>query len=308
MTSIDLKLNNGKTIPALGLGTWQSDKGLVEMAVEYALKEAGIRHIDAAYAYQNEEEVGNGIAKAIASGKVKREDIFVTTKVQPAYHNRVELSLSKSLAKLDLDYVDLLLVHWPVGLNPNGNHELLPTRSDGTRDVDPEFDLIKTWRQFEGVLASGKVKSIGVSNFSVPNLELLLKDANVIPVANQIENHPLLPQTEVNEFCKKHGIIVQAYSPFGSTGGPLFKNETIQKLAVKYKVAPSDILINYHLADGRVVLPKSVTPQRILDNTKAVALTKEDQLVLENIHKELGIHRFNTPPWGVNLKFPDWNN
>ena len=100
MTSIDLKLNNGKTIPALGLGTWQSDKGLVEMAVEYALKEAGIRHIDAAYAYQNEEEVGNGIAKAIASGKVKREDIFVTTKVQPAYHNQSGIEFVKILGQI----------------------------------------------------------------------------------------------------------------------------------------------------------------------------------------------------------------
>jgi glycerol 2-dehydrogenase (NADP+) len=110
--------------------------------------------------------------------------------------------------------VDLLLVHWTVGLNPNGNHELLPTRPDGTRDVDPEFDIIKTWRQFEAVLASGNVKSIGVSNFSVPNLELLLEHVHVLPVANQIENHSLLPQTEVKEFCKKHEIIVQAYSPF----------------------------------------------------------------------------------------------
>jgi glycerol 2-dehydrogenase (NADP+) len=101
---------------------------------------------------------------------MEREDIFVTTKVQPAYHNRIELSLSKSLAKFNLDYVDLLLVHFPVGLNPNGNHELLPTRPDGTRDVDHEFDIIKTWRQFEAVLASGKVKSIVVSNFQFRTL------------------------------------------------------------------------------------------------------------------------------------------
>jgi glycerol 2-dehydrogenase (NADP+) len=307
MTSIDIKLNNGKTIPALGLGTWQSDKGLVEKAVFYALTEAGYRHIDCAYAYQNEDEVGNGIKRAIESGKVKREDIFITTKVFPSYHNRVEESLNKSLAKLQLDYVDLLLVHWPVGLNPNGNHELFPTLEDGSRDHDASFDLVKTWRQFEAVNASGKAKSIGVSNVSVPIMTDLLKEVKVVPAVNQIENHPLLPQLEIVEFCKDKGIVIEAYSPLGSTGSPLFANATVKELAEKYHTTPGAILISFHTSNGRVVLPKSVTPSRILENTKVVNLSPEDTAKLNSVHTVEGTKRYAKPAWKADLKFPDWN-
>lgn len=127
MSSIPtVKLNTGAEIPLIGLGTWQSDKGKVRDAVLYALTETPIRHIDAAYVYLNEEEVGQGIAAAIATGKVKRSDIFVTTKVFPAFHNRVQESLDASLKNLGLDYVDLLLIHWPIGFNPKGNNPLFP--------------------------------------------------------------------------------------------------------------------------------------------------------------------------------------
>lgn len=307
MTSITLKLNSGHSIPALGLGTWQSPKGAVEKAVEYALTEGGYKHVDAAFAYGNEEEVGAGIKKAIASGKITREEIFVTTKVFPTYHSRVEESLNLSLEKLGLDYVDLLLIHWPVGLNPNGNHPLVPTRPDGSRDHDPSFSVIKTWRQFEKLYKEGtKVKSIGVSNFSVPYLTNLLKEAEVVPAANQIENHPLLPQLDITEFCKEKGIIVEAYSPFGSTGGPLFTNEHILALAKKYDTTPSSILVSYHISSGRVVLPKTTTPSRIVENSKVVKLSADDLSILNDIHKS-GLKRFTTPPWGVNLGFPDWD-
>jgi glycerol 2-dehydrogenase (NADP+) len=307
MTSLSYTLNTGAKIPAIGLGTWQSPPGAVAAAVEYAIAEAGVRHVDGAFAYRNEEEVGQGIAKAIASGKVKREDIFVTTKVFTTYHNRVEESINESLQNLGLDYVDLLLIHWPVGLNPNGNHLLLPTRPDGTRDVDPTFSVANTWKQFEQVYASGKARAIGVSNFSVPFLNELLAEAKVVPAVNQIECHPLLPQLEVYELCKEKGILIEAYSPFGSTGGPLFTNKTVVELAEKYKVTPNTILISYHTSAGRVVLPKSVTPSRILDNTTVVELTAEDIKAIDNVHVVEGKKRFGMPPWGVDLKFPDWN-
>lgn len=307
MTTISYKLNNGTSIPALGLGTWQSDKGLVEKAVYYALTEAGYRHIDCAYAYQNEDEVGNGIKKAIESGKVKREDIFITTKVGPSYHNRVELSLTKSLEKLQLDYVDLLLVHWPVGLNPNGNHELIPTLPDGSRDHDPTFNYAETWKAMEDVYASGRAKAIGVSNASVPVLSELLETVKVVPAVNQIENHPLLPQKEIVEFCKEKGIVIEAYSPLGSTGSPLFATPAVKKLAEKYNTTPGAILISYHTSNGRVVLPKSVTPSRILENTKLVELSAEDSELLDNVWKTEGLKRYAKPAWKTDLKFPDWN-
>lgn len=308
MTSIDFKLNTGKTIPAIGLGTWQSPKGAVETAVYSALAEAGVRHIDCAFAYGNEEEVGRGIAKAISEGKVKREDIFITTKVFPVYHSRVEESLKLSLEKLGLDYVDLLLIHWPVGLNPNGNHPLIPTKPDGSRDIDPDFSVIKTWRQFEKVYKeTNKIKSIGVSNFSVPYLEDLLKEAEVVPAVNQIESHPLLPQLEIFEFCKKQNILIEAYSPFGSTGGPLFKNQTVLSLAEKYQTTPSSILVSYHTSSGRVALPKTTTPSRIVENSKVVELTSEEIKSLDDVHVKEGKMRIAKPAWGIDLKFPDWN-
>lgn len=308
MTSLEYKLNTDNTIPAIGLGTWQSPKGAVEAAVYSALAEAGVRHIDCAFAYGNEEEVGRGIAKAVATGKVKREDIFITTKVFATYHNRVEESLNLSLKNLGLDYVDLLLMHWPVGLNPNGNHPLVPTRPDGSRDLDPSFSVLNTWKQFEHVYKNtNKVKAVGVSNFSVPYLEDLLKGVEVVPAVNQIENHPLLPQLEIVDFCKQKGILIEAYSPFGSTGGPLFQNKTVLDLAEKYKTTPSSILVSYHTSSGRVVLPKTTTPSRIVENSKVVELAPEEIKALEEVHVKEGKKRYAAPPWGVDLKFPDWN-
>ncbi|CAN6609096.1 glycerol 2-dehydrogenase (NADP(+)) [Trichomonascus vanleenenianus] len=309
MTSVNVKLNNGITIPALGLGTWQSPKGAVEAAVEYALTEGGYRHIDCALVYKNEEEVGRGIAKAIASGKVKREDFFVTTKVFPAYASKVEESLKESLKNLQLDYVDLLLIHWPVGLNPNGNDPLFPTRPDGSRDIDESYTVIGEWRQFEKLYKEqrDKVRAIGVSNFSVPYLENLLKEAEIVPAVNQVENHPLLPQLEIVEYCKEKGIVVEAYSPFGSTGGPLFSNAVVAELAEKYNTTPSSILVSWHLSNGRVVLPKTTTPARIVANSKVVDLSKEDSEKLNQVHVTEGKKRYAAPAWGVDLGFPDWD-
>lgn len=307
MASLTLKLNTGATIPALGLGTWQSPKGQVATAVEYALTEANIRHIDAAYVYQNEEEVGEGIKKAIASGKVTRKEIFVTTKVFPSYHNRVELSLDKSLKKLGLDYVDLLLVHWPLGFNPNGNSEFFPKKENGQVDFDESFDLSATWKQFEAVYKTGKAKAIGVSNASVPVLEDLLKTAEIVPAANQIENHPFLAQWDLLNFAKSKGILIEAYSPLGSTGGPLLKQDAVVKIAEKHNVDPASVLISWHLLEGRIVLPKSVTPSRILSNSKLTQLDAEDLKTLDDLHKTHEIIRNVKPTWGATLKFPDWS-
>lgn len=307
MTDITIKLNNGTTIPALGLGTWQSPKGEVAAAVEYALTQTEIRHIDAAYVYQNEEEVGEGIKKAIESGKVTREEIFVTTKVFPSYHTKVEESLSKSLKNLSLDYVDLLLIHWPVGFNPNGKDDLFPRNEDGSIQLDESFNVVNTWRQFEAVYKTGKTKAIGVSNFSVGVLEDLLPHAEVVPAVNQIEFHPFLVQEDLIDYCKKKGIVLEAYSPLGSTGGPLLKQEGVLKIAEKHKTEPASVLISWHLLEGRVVLPKSVTPSRILSNSKLVPLDKEDLEFLDGLHKTHDIIRHVRPVWGAKiLKFPDW--
>jgi glycerol 2-dehydrogenase (NADP+) len=307
MTSLDFTLNNGKTIPAIGLGTWKSTTEEVAGAVECALTEGGYRHIDTAFNYRNEDAVGLGIKRAMEKG-VKREDIFVTTKIWVTYHDRVEENLDMSLERLGLDYVDMLLIHWPVPLNPKGNDPVYPLRPDGSRDIDESGSQPKTWKQMEAVLKTGKTKSIGVSNFSIPYLEELLKEAEVVPAVNQVELHPLLPQLELMEFCKKNNIVMTAFSPFGSVGGPLLKNELVVSLADKYNTSPGGILTSYHIGNGTVVIPKSVTNSRIVENGKsAVTLSQEDLKALNDLHKTEGIHRTSKPKWGVDLGFPDFD-
>jgi len=296
-------LNTGAKIPAVGLGTWQSDPGQVQAAVAHALK-VGYRHIDAALVYKNENEVGAGLKEAFDAG-IHREDVFVTSKLWNTFHRRPEECLDQTLKSLALDYVDLYLMHWPVPMNGEGNDPLFPTRPDGSRDLDTEWSYVDTWKQMEKLLATGKAKAIGVSNFSVPFLEKLLEKSEVVPAANQIENHPYLPQQEISDFCKEKGILIEAYSPLGSTGSPLFEEEGVAKVAKKHNVGAGAILISYQVSKGHVVLPKSVTPARIEENLRTVQLDTADLEALEGIHKTKGLKRFVYPQFGVNLGFPD---
>ncbi|KKY29099.1 putative d-galacturonic acid reductase [Phaeomoniella chlamydospora] len=242
MVPKSFKLNNGLEIPSIGFGTWQAAPGQVEAAVETALK-AGYRLIDCAYCYGNEAEVGAGLKKAFESG-IKREEVFVTGKVWCTYMSRVEENLDMTLKDLGLQYLDLYLVHWPVAYNPNGNHEKFPMLPDNSaRDVDWSQTHIDTWHSMERLLETGKVKSIGVCNYSKKYLDQLLPVAKVIPAVNQIENHPLLPQTEVVEECKKHGILVEAYSPcgLGVELGEGWEWETVKKKKKGYMFTNSNL-------------------------------------------------------------------
>ncbi|CAE6482942.1 unnamed protein product [Rhizoctonia solani] len=296
-----VKLNNGVEIPALGLGTWQSKPEEVTNAVNHALK-SGYRHIDCAFAYGNEAQVGEGIKK---SG-VPRSEIFITTKVWSTYHRRVRESLEESLKNLGTDYVDLLLMHWPVPLNPNGNHPLFPTLEDGTRDVDKEWHISKTWTQLEELLEEGKVKAIGVSNCSELKLNEILPTAKVVPAVNQVELHPYNPQLELAKFCKSKGIVMQAYSPLGSTGSPLLKDDVVVEIAQKHSSTPVAVLTGYHIAKGHVVLPKSVTPERIESNLKYAELDTSDVEKLDSLAASGKQQRFVKPAWPIVLGFPDW--
>lgn len=243
MADTHFTLNNNTKIPAIGLGTWQSDPGQVKDAVAHALK-VGYRHIDAAYVYGNEAEVGDGLKQAFESG-LNREDVFVTSKLWCTFHRKAEECLDESLKRLGLEYVDLYLMHWPVPMNPHGNHPLFPKHPDGSRDLDTEWSHIQTWKGMEKLVKTGKTKAIGVSNYSKKYLEELLPHCEVVPAANQIENHPYLPQQEIADFCAEKGIRVEAYSPLGSTGSPLFQEEGVQEVAKKYGVGPGTVLISY---------------------------------------------------------------
>jgi len=296
-----IKLNTGASIPAVGLGTWQSKPNEVAEAVEVALK-AGYRHVDGAWIYGNENEVGEGIRKA----GVPREDIFITAKLWGTFHQNPLENLNDSLKLLGVDYVDLYLMHWPIPMNPKGNDPKFPKKPDGTRDLDTSWSYIQTWHEMQKLVATGKAKAIGLSNCSIPFIEALLADpkTTITPAVNQVELHPYLPQHELIQYCKDKGIVVTAFSPLGSTDSPLLKDEDIKKIADKHHANVGQVLISWQVQRNVAVLPKSVTPQRIKDNFVKVHLDKEDVSVLDNLYKKES-KRFIKPPWGINLKFTD---
>ena len=254
--------------------------------------------------YGNEDEVGEGLKEILASGKVKRSDLFITTKLWCTFHSRVEKNLNMSLKSLGLDYVDLYLMHWPVPMNPNGNDPKFPKHPDGSRDLDTSRSHVQTYKEMETVLKTGKTKAIGVSNYSKQYLEELLLQIDVVPAVNEIENHPLLPQQEIVDFCREKGVLITAYSPLGSTSSPLMRDQTVIQVAKETGAAPCTVLLSYHIARGSAVLAKSVTPSRIEENTKIVKLNEQQMAALATVSKE-GFKRFVYPDFGVKFGFPD---
>ncbi|KFZ03327.1 hypothetical protein V502_11042 [Pseudogymnoascus sp. VKM F-4520 (FW-2644)] len=295
------KLNTGASIPSIGLGTWQAKPGEVGKAVLHALK-SGYKHLDCALIYQNEKEVGD----AIKSSGVPRKDIFITSKVWNTHQNCVAEGLKQSLEALQTEYLDLYLIHWPVRLVPNETSALFPTNEDGSRSVDSSWNQQDTWRRMEEVYKSGKVKAIGVSNWSIPYLEHLEKSWTVVPAVNQVELHPYNPQHQLKKWCEDRGILLQAYCPLGSTSSPLLTDPQIVDMAAKYNVTPATILISYQINRGCIVLPKSVTPSRIEENHQAIHIAGEDMEILESMAANGKQQRVNTPLWGHDLGFDDW--
>ncbi|GLA19292.1 hypothetical protein AnigIFM62618_006961 [Aspergillus niger] len=273
------KLNTGALIPAVGLGE-------VARAVAFALKN-GYRHIDAALIYGNENEVGQGIRD---SG-VPRKDIFITSKLWNTHHPNVKEGLQKTLDSLGTDYLDLYSPARLTSAMQNETSELLPN---------------ETWRQMEEVYKAGMVKAVGLANWSIPYLEELRKTWTVVPAVNQVELHPFLPQHELREYCDKLGILLEAYSPLGSTGAPIMSDPEIQQIADKNGVSAATILISYHVNKGVVVLPKSVSEKRIASNREVISLSKEDLYVLDSMAAAGKAKRLNTPLWGFDLGFADW--
>ncbi|CUM68113.1 uncharacterized protein PRCAT00005830001 [Priceomyces carsonii] len=285
---------NGTKIPAIGLGTWQSSEEEVYDAVLSAIK-VGYRHIDTASAYGNEPAIG----RAIKDSGINRNELFVTTKLWCTDHTRPEYALRESLKKLNLSYVDLYLMHWPVPLNPNGNDPKFPKLPNGNRDIDNNWDFIKTWELLQQLLPTGLTKNIGVSNLSVTNLLKLLesKETKVKPVVNQVEMHPFLPQNKLLKFAKQNGIVIEAYSPLGSTDSPVLQNETIKLISEKLSITPATLVISWAIWRGTVVLPKSTNPARIEANLKIVDLLDEDGRALDKISVLHGERRIVSPDW-----------
>ncbi|MBX7443904.1 MULTISPECIES: aldo/keto reductase [unclassified Arthrobacter] len=249
-----IELNDGHSIPQLGLGTWPLDDDQVATAVVQAL-EAGYRHIDTAVKYGNERGVGNGIR---ASG-LDRSELFVTTKLDGEFqgHDRAVAGLEGSLERLGLDYVDLLLIHWP-----------LPGRDQ----------YISTWQTFERLQAEGKARSIGVSNFKPAHLERLMAETDVVPAVNQIQLSPAITREAEREFHAKHGIVTESYSPLGGSGAGLLSAPILSQLAEKHGKTPGQLVLRWHIQNGLVTIPKSASPERMRENLDVFdfALDRQD--------------------------------
>ncbi|KIF71170.1 oxidoreductase [Streptomyces sp. AcH 505] len=246
-----LTLNNGITMPQLGFGVWQVPSDEAAQTVGTAL-EAGYRSIDTAAAYGNEE----GTGKAIAASGIARDGLFVTTKLangDQGYDSALR-AFDTSLAKLGLDHVDLYLIHWP-----------MPAKDT----------FVDSYRAFEKILADGRARAIGVSNFLPDHLERLTGETSVVPAVNQIELHPQLQQAESRAFHASRGIVTEAWSPLGSGRG-LLEVPTVAAVAHKHGRTPAQVVLRWHLQLGHVVIPKSVTPSRITENIEVFDFELDD--------------------------------
>ncbi|CAI4037384.1 hypothetical protein SMKI_02G2590 [Saccharomyces mikatae IFO 1815] len=304
-TEIYFSLNNGVRIPALGLGTANPQEKLAEtkQAVKAAIK-AGYRHIDTAWAYRTEPFVGEAIKELLEEGTIKREDLFITTKVWPVLWDEVDRSLNESLKALGLDYVDLLLQHWPICFgkvkDPEGisGYMKLPVDDSGKTVYASNGDWLETYKQLEKIYLDSndhRVRAIGVSNFSIEYLERLIKECKVKPTVNQVESHPHLPQVELRKFCFMHDILLTAYSPLGSQGAPNLKIPLVKKLCEKYNVTGNDLLISYHIRQGTIVIPRSLNPVRISSNIEFVCLTKDELQELNEFGEKYPVRFMDVP-------------
>ncbi|WP_078131283.1 aldo/keto reductase [Leptospira kirschneri] len=251
-------LNNGISMPILGLGVWKTKSGKeCKEAVLNAL-EAGYRHIDTARIYDNEKDVG----QAIRESGIPRKEIFITTKLWNADQgpDKIRKALENSLDKLGIDFVDLYLIHFPV-----------------------TSKRMNSWKELEKVYHDKLCKAIGVSNYTITHLGELLKDSQITPAVNQVEFHPFLNQIHLLEYCKKHKIQLEAYSPLAH--GQKIEDPTISKIAQKYDKTPAQILIRWAIEQKIVVIPKSTQKKRIIENSKVFdfAISEEDMKILNSL-------------------------
>ena len=295
-----ITLNNKTKMPVIGLGTWKSPPHRVGEAVKCAITEFGYRQIDCATVYGNEKEIGRTFKDIFAKTTIKRDDIFVTSKVWNNMHRRAKVSQAclKTLSDLQIDYLDLYLIHWGI--------------AKGMVRLD-NVPVRETWEAMEELVKEGLVKSVGVANFTGPMLVDLLTYAKIKPAMNQIELHPYNQQSRLVEFCLNHGIAVTAYSPLGTPGNIktgnianaatqpiLIADKHIITIAHNHHKTPAQVLIRWAIQRGTVVIPKSVTPEKIKANIQVFdfKLTDTEMKTISGLDRQ---HRFVDPWdwWGI---------
>lgn len=266
-------LYNGVHMPILGLGVWKSKEGgEVEFAVETAIR-SGYRSIDTAKIYNNE----SGVSKGIANSGINREELFITTKVwnNDQGYDATLRAFEESMQRLQLDYLDLYLIHWPI-----------------------KGKYIETWRALEKLYLDGQVKAIGVSNFQTHHIDDLLFNSEIVPMVNQVEFHPYLIQTELRAYCNKHQIQLEAWSPLMQ--GNFLKDQTILQLAEKYNRTPAQIVLRWDIQNQVITIPKSVSAERIRENANIFDFTLDeiDMNLLNKLNKN---HRFGPDPDNIDF-------
>lgn len=264
------EMNNGLKIPVMGFGTWQASDDEAKQSVLWAL-EAGYRHIDTAAAYKNEEAVG----EAIKESGVPREEIFLATKIWNRMHGyeKTKEAIENSLSRLDTDYIDLYLIHWPNPIYSRDNWK---------------EDNAGSWQAMEEAVEAGKIKTLGVSNFRPHHLDPLLETAKIKPAVNQILLNPSDMQPEVVKYNKEHGIVSEAYSPLGT--GKIFDVEELKELAEKYDKSIAQLVLKWSLQHGFLPLPKTVTKERVWENADIFdfEISPEDMAVIDGLKGRAG--------------------
>ncbi len=285
---------NKYKVPAIGLGTWKSEKDKTYQAIREAIN-IGYRHFDCAFIYENEIEIGRAIQDAITAGEVKREELWITSKLWNTHHRGedVFIALKHTLQDFGLKYLDLYLMHWPVAQK---KEVIIPTKAADMIDLQ-QIPLQETWQGMEECVMSGMVRNIGVSNFSIKNLKKIQKSANIRISMNQVELHPLLQQNDLLEYCQQQDILVTAYSPLGSRDrhpsmkakdeADLFTLPEVTSLAEKYHISPAQLLIAWAINRGTLVVPKSTNPQRMKENLEAseIILSQDDLKLMEKLDR-----------------------
>ncbi len=264
-----VELNNGVKMPVFGLGVWQVEEGEeVENAVTAAINN-DYKLVDTAAAYENEV----GVGKALKASDIPREDIFVTTKLWNDSHgyDTAIKALEESLKRLQLDYVDLYLIHWP-----------LPMKGK----------TVESWKALETLYHDKKVRAIGVSNFHIPHLQELMEQTDIVPALNQLECHPYMNQKELRTFCRENGIVFQSWSPLAQ--GQVFEDAQLKDIAERNGKTIAQVVIRWHLQQGRAVIPKSIHASRIQENSQVFdfTLSEEDMGLINalNVDKRIGPH------------------